>query len=179
MKYGMDDRKVVPYLPQNAKSISRELTFQEDVSNDVLLKDVLFLLSLCVDNRAKCYGLYGKGVTLKITFSDMKNITRSKAVMSCESAIEIYKEALQLFEQVKKRPIRLIGIGIYHLSTEYERQLSFDDYLSDTERTRQAELKEQFDILQRRYGLDFEGHLEQIYRWDTLHKTAEYMRKHS
>ena len=177
--FGMDDRKVVPYLPQNAKSISRELTFQEDVSNDVLLKDVLFLLSLCVDNRAKRYGLYGKGVTLKITFSDMKSITRSKAVMSCESAIEIYKEALQLFEQVKKRPIRLIGIGIYHLSTEYERQLSFDDYLSDTERTRQAELKEQFDILQRRYGLDFEGHLEQIYRWDTLHKTAEYMRKHS
>ena len=177
--FGMDDRKVVPYQPKNAKSISRELTFQEDVSNDVLLKDVLFLLSLCVDNRAKCYGLYGKGVTLKITFSDMKNITRSKAVMSCESAIEIYKEALQLFEQVKKRPIRLIGIGIYHLSTEYERQLSFDDYLSDTERTRQAELKEQFDILQRRYGLDFEGHLEQIYRWDTLHKTAEYMRKHS
>ena len=170
--FGMDDRKVVPYLPQNAKSISRELTFQEDVSNDVLLKDVLFLLSLCVDNRAKCYGLYGKGVTLKITFSDMKNITRSKAVMSCESAIEIYKEAVQLFEQVKKRSIRLIGIGIYHLSTEYERQLSFDDYLSDTERTRQAELKEQFDILQRRYGLDFEGHLEQIYRWDTLHKTA-------
>ena len=177
--FGMDNRKVVPYQPQNAKSISRELTFQEDVSNDVLLKDVLFLLSLCVDNRAKRYGLYGKGVTLKITFSDMKNITRSKTVMSCESAIEIYKEAVQLLEQVKKRPIRLIGIGIYHLSTEYERQLSFDDYLSDTERTREAELKEQFDTLQRRYGLDFEGHLEQIYRWDTLHKTAEYMRKHN
>ena len=177
--FGIDNRKVVPYQPQNAKSISRELTFQEDVSNDVLLKDVLFLLSLCVDNRAKRYGLYGKGVTLKITFSDMKNITRSKAVMSCESAIEIYKEAVQLLEQVKKRPIRLIGIGVYHLSTEYERQLSFDDYLSDTERTREAELKEQFDTLQRRYGLDFEGHLEQIYRWDTLHKTAEYMRKHS
>ncbi len=177
--FGIDNRKVVPYQPQNAKSISRELTFQEDVSNDVLLKDVLFLLSLCVDNRAKRYGLYGKGVTLKITFSDMKSITRSKAVMSCESAIEIYKEAVQLLEQVKKRPIRLIGIGVYHLSTEYERQLSFDDYLSDTERTREAELKEQFDTLQRRYGLDFEGHLEQIYRWDTLHKTAEYMRKHS
>ena len=107
--FGMDDRKVVPYQPKNAKSISRELTFQEDVSNDVLLKDVLFLLSLCVDNRAKRYGLYGKGVTLKITFSDMKNITRSKAVMSCESAIEIYKEAVQLLEQVKKRPIRLIA----------------------------------------------------------------------
>ena len=30
-----------------------------------------------------------------------------------------------------------------------------------------------------RYGLDFAGHLEQIYQTDTLHKTVEYMRKHS
>ena len=88
-------------------------------------------------------------------------------------------EAVQLFEQVDKRPIRLIGAGIYNLSTEYEKQLSFDDYLRDPSLTRQAELKEQFTRMRRRYGLDFEGHLEQIYRWDTLHRTAEYMRKHS
>lgn len=179
LAFGIDNRKVEPYLPQNAKSISRELTFQEDVTNEVLLKDILFLLSLCVENRAKRYGLYGKGVTLKITFSDMKRITRSKLVVSCDSAIEIYKEAVQLFELVEKRPIRLIGAGIYNLSTEYEKQLSFDDYLQDTSRTGESELKEQFDKMQCRYGLDFEGHLEQIYRWDTLHKTAEYMRKHS
>ena len=179
LAFGKDDRKVVPYLPENAKSISRELTFQEDVSNEVLLKDLLFLLSLCVEHRAKRYGLYGKGVTLKITFADMKSITRSKLTASCDSAIEIFKEAVQLFEQVDKRPIRLIGAGIYNLSTEYEKQLSFDDYLQDLSRTEATELKEQFDKMQRRYGLDFKGHLEQIYRWDTLHKTAEYMRKHS
>ena len=179
LAFGKDDRKVVPYLPENAKSISRELTFQEDVSNEVLLKDVLFLLSLCVEHHAKRYGLYGKGVTLKITFADMKSITRSKLTASCDSAIEIFKEAVQLFEQVDKRPIRLIGAGIYNLSTEYEKQLSFDDYLQDLSRTEATELKEQFDKMQRRYGLDFKGHLEQIYRWDTLHKTAEYMRKHS
>lgn len=179
LSFGIDNRKVEPYLPQNAKSISRELTFQEDVSNEVLLMDVLFLLSLCVENRAKRYGLYGKGVTLKITFADMKSITRSKLVASCDSAIEIYKEAVQLFEQVEKRPIRLIGVGIYNLSTEYEKQLSFDDYLKGTSLTQETELKEQFADMRHRYGLDFEGHLEQIYRWDTLHKTAEYMRKHS
>lgn len=179
LAFGIDNRKVEPYLPQNAKSISRELTFQEDVTNESLLKDVLFLLSLCVENRAKRYGLYGKGVNLKITFTDMKSITRSKTTSSCDSAIEIYKEAVQLFEQVEKRPIRLIGAGIYNLSTEYEKQLSFDDYLKDSNFTAEKELKEQFDNMQRRYGLDFEGHLEQIYHWDTLHKTAEYMRKHS
>ena len=179
LSFGIDNRKVEPYLPENAKSISRELTFQEDVTNDTLLKDVLFLLSLCVEHRAKRHGLYGKGVTLKITYADMKNITRSKAVVTCDCAIEIYKEAVQLFNQADKRPIRLIGVGIYNLSTEYEKQLSFDDYLSDKSRAQEAEFKEQFADMQRRYGLDFEGHLEEIYRWDTLHKTAEYMRKHS
>lgn len=179
LSFGIDHRKVEPYLPQNAKSISRELTFQEDVTNEILLRDVLFLLALCVEHRAKRYGLYGKGVTLKITYADMKSITRSKATSSSNSAIEIYKEAVQLFGQVEKRPIRLIGAGIYNLSTEYEKQLSFDDLLQDPSLAGEAELKEQFAVLQRRYGLDFEGHLEQIYRWDTLHKTAEYMRKHS
>lgn len=179
LSFGIDNRKVEPYLPENAKSISRELTFQEDVANDTLLKDVLFLLSLCVEHRAKRYSLYGKGVTLKITYADMKNITRSKAVVTCDCAIEIFKEAVQLFNQVDKRPIRLIGVGIYNLSKEYEKQLSFDDYLSDKSCAQEAEFKEQFAAMQRRYGLDFEGHLEEIYRWDTLHKTAEYMRKHS
>lgn len=179
LSQGIDNRKVEPYSPQNAKSISRELTFQEDVTNEVLLKDVLFLLSLCVENRANRYELYGKGVTLKLTFSDMKNITRSKIVPSCESAIEIYNEAVQLFDLVHKRPIRLIGVGIYNLSAEYEKQLSFDDYLTDTESVNRARLKEKFIELNKRYGLDFEGHLEQIFRWDTLHKTAEYMRKHN
>lgn len=178
LSQGIDNRKVEPYSPQNAKSISRELTFQEDVTNEVLLKDVLFLLSLCVENRANRYELYGKGVTLKLTFSDMKNITRSKIVPSCESAIEIYNEAVQLFDLVHKRPVRLIGVGIYNLSAEYEKQLSFDDYLTDTESVNRARLKEKFIELNKRYGLDFEGHLEQIFRWDTLHKTAEYMRKH-
>lgn len=45
---GMDDRKVTPYRPEDAKSIGREVTFQEDVNNYALLKDVLVVLALCV-----------------------------------------------------------------------------------------------------------------------------------
>ena len=32
--------------------------------------------------------------------------------------------------------------------------------------------------LEARYGLDFAGHLEDIYHGNTLHRTIEYMRKH-
>ena len=100
LSLGIDNRRVVPYLPQNAKSISRELTFQEDVSDDELIKDVMLLLALCVQRRAERYKLYGKGVTLKITYSDMKNITRSKLVLACENAMDIYREAVKLFDDM-------------------------------------------------------------------------------
>jgi DNA polymerase-4/DNA polymerase IV (DinB-like DNA polymerase) len=45
---GIDDRKVVAYKPEDAKSLSREVTFQEDVDKFDLLKDVLVLLALSV-----------------------------------------------------------------------------------------------------------------------------------
>ncbi len=175
---GIDNRKVTPYLPENAKSISRELTFQQDVADFTLLDDVLFLLALCVKNRARRHGLYGSGVTLKITYADMKSITRSKITADCNTAYEIYREASLLLGSVQKRPVRLIGVGIYHLSTEYVRQLSFDDYLEDKAQADTAALQAKLDALQQRYHLDFAGHLDQIYRGEILHKTAEYMRRH-
>ena len=75
---GIDDRKVTPYRPEDAKSISREVTFQKDVNDYDLLKDVLLLLALCVEYRAKRYGLHGNGVSLKLTYANMKGITRSR-----------------------------------------------------------------------------------------------------
>ena len=48
---GIDDRKVTPYRPEDAKSVSREITFQEDVDNYDLLDDVLVLIALSVERR--------------------------------------------------------------------------------------------------------------------------------
>ena len=178
LAFGIDDRKVTPYRPQDAKSIGREVTFQEDVRDFQLLKDVLVLLALCVERRAKRYGLYGNGVTLKLTYLDMKGITRSRLTSACNSAAAIWREAAELLEHVERRPVRLIGVSIYNLSGEEGRQLSFDDVLADAAARREEELNKLLDGLRARYGLDFAGHLEQIYQADTLHKTVEYMRKH-
>ena len=176
---GIDDRKVTPYRPEDAKSISREVTFQEDVSNYELLKDILVLLALCVERRAKRYQLHGNGVTLKLTYHDMKSITRSRKIPDCDNAVMIYREAADLLDNVEKRPVRLIGVGIYNLAGEEGRQLSLFDLLPDDGKTWDAEEMERLlGALQQRYGLDFAGHLDQIYHADTLHKTVEYMRKH-
>lgn len=176
--FGIDERKVTPYRPQDAKSIGREVTFQEDVEQFELLKDVLFLLALCVERRAKQYGLYGNGVTLKITYFDMKGITRSRLTSSCDCAVTIWQEAVRLLDNVEKRPVRLIGVSLYNLAGEEGRQLTLEDYFTDVRQSREAELKNMLDALQERYRLDFAGHLDQLDHMDTLYKTVEYMRKH-
>ena len=173
--FGIDNRKVEPYRPEDAKSIGRELTFQVDVTDFEFLKDVLFLLSLSVENRAKRVGLHGGGVSLKVTYADMKGITRSRTVPACDSAITIYRESVKMLDQIEKRPVRLIGTSIYNLSADSVRQLSFDDYLSDGN---EAEKRRLLDGLQDKYHLDFAGNVEKIYHGETLHRTAEYMRKH-
>lgn len=178
LAFGIDERKVTPYRPEDAKSIGREVTFQEDVSNYEFLKDVLVLLALCVENRAKKYRLHGNGVTLKLTYYDMKSISRSRKMSDCGNAALIYREAVDLLDNVDKRPVRLIGVGLYNLSGEEGRQLTLYDYISDAEQDRNKEVPRLLEAMQSRYHLDFEGHLNQIFQMDALHKTVEYMRKH-
>ena len=127
---GIDERKVVAYRPEDAKSISREVTFQEDVDDHELLRDVLVLLALSVEDRAGRHGLHGKGITLKLTYADMQSITRSKAVISADDAGTIYAETSAMLDQVEKRPVRLVGAGIYNLSGDEGRQMTLDDYMT-------------------------------------------------
>lgn len=175
---GIDERKVVAYRPEDAKSLSREVTFQEDVDSFELLSDVLVLLALSVEERAGRHRLHGKGVSLKLTYADMQSITRSKAVISADDAGTIYKEAVSMLDQVEKRPVRLVGAGIYNLSGDEGRQMTLDDYMEDAAAEKRQIIDRRLAELQERYGLDFAGHLEDIFHGGVLHKTIEYMRRH-
>ena len=174
---GIDDRKVIPYRPEDAKSISRELTFQEDVSDYEFIKHALLLLAISVERRAKRVGLHGKGVVLKLTYANMKSITRSKIIPDADYAITIYREAVRLLAQVQHEPVRLVGVGIYNLTSEEYEQLVLEGFEPELSRNPEEELNEELQRLQKIYQLDFAGHLEQIYHGETLYKTIEYMRK--
>ena len=178
LAFGMDDRRVSPYKPEDAKSISRELTFQADVEDYAFLKDVLLLLSISVERRASSVGLYGEGVTLKLTYSDMKSITRSKMVQKTRLAITIYEETVKLLEQVPRESVRLIGVGIYHLTGEGWKQLQLEGFFPDTESGKEEKTAAELERLRQKYGLDFAGNLSRIFQGETLYKTVEYMRKH-
>lgn len=178
LAFGIDNRKVTPYRPEDTKSVSREITFQEDVNNYDLLDDVLVLLAISVERRAKRTGLHAGGVTLKLTYSDMKNITRSRLLISADSAAVIYQETVKLLDQVEHRPVRLIGAGVYNLTPDAGRQMVLDDFIEETAEQRKMLIDRRLGEMQARYGLDFAANLEKIYTNDILHRTVEYMRKH-
>jgi DNA polymerase-4/DNA polymerase IV (DinB-like DNA polymerase) len=174
---GIDERKVVPYRPEDAKSISREMTFQEDVSDYEFLKHVLLLLSVSVERRAKRSGLHGGGVSLKLTYSDMKSITRSRILPYVDDAVTIYREAVRLLNQVQHRPVRLVGVGIYNLSKEVYQQLVLEGFREESSSSPRDELHKELLKLREIYHLDYSGHLDEIYKGETLYRTVEYMRK--
>ncbi len=178
LAFGTDDRRVSPYKPEDAKSISREITFQEDVGDFGLVEDVILLLSISVERRAARIGLYGEGVTVKLTYADMKSITRSRLIPSTRSAAIIREEAVKLLGQVPQKPVRLVGAGIYHLTGEYGRQMRIDDLLPEIREEQQRQMDAALLDLGRRYGLDFAGNLDKIFHGETLYRTIEYMRKH-
>ena len=176
--HGDDDRPVQPYRPEDAKSVGREVTFQENVRNYELLKDVLFLLALSVERRAGRYGLRGRGVTLKLTYTNMRTISRSRALSyATSSAITIHREALSLLDEVGRDPVRLVGVSLYNITDHEVGQIVMRDFLED-QTQQEAERQQLFAGLQRRYGLDFASNLDKIHRMETMHKTIEYMRKH-
>ncbi len=179
LAYGIDGRKVEPYRPEEAKSIGREVTFQKDVANYALLRDILILLALSVQHRAERVGLHGKGVTLKLTYADMKSITRSRAAYSTDSAVTIFHEAAAILDTVEQRPVRLIGVSLYNLSQEKNAQLTIENFFEPSADRQNDELQSLLNALSERYHLKFSENLDKLFEAETLHKTVEYMRRHS
>ena len=175
---GEDDRRVVAWRPEDAKSVSRELTFQQDVDDAAFLKEVLLLLALSVERRAERAGLFGGGVSLKLTYADMRSVTRSRTVPPTRAAAVIWRESAALLDRARPGPVRLIGAGLTRTTGENGRQMSFDDLLPEAAARREALVRGGLAELRRHYGLDFQANLERIFRGETLYRTVEYMRRH-
>lgn len=176
--FGEDDRKVTPYDPRGAKSIGREITFQEDVDSRPFLREVLLLLAMSVERRAAQVGLYGEGITLKITGADMRKTSRSSQVALTRSAWTIFQEAERLLDLSPGGAVRLVGVALTHLSGEENRQLRMEDIDPGMAEEEGEKLRGAVDGLSRHYGLDFAGNLDRIFHSDTLYRTIEYMRRH-
>lgn len=131
MASGNDDRRVV--ADGTAKSIGREHTFQTNITDVSVLEDTLLLLAGDVSFRAKRNGLWGKTVTLKIKFSNMKSITRAKTGDAVNSQKDIWSIAKELLRHQKiNESVRLVGVALSNLQNspdEEFRQMTLFDQL--------------------------------------------------
>jgi len=110
---GIDNREVRP--DRETKSVSAEDTFAEDESDvDVLLEEIEELAAIVV-KRLSNHKLKGRTITIKIKYSDFKQITRSSTLAYRTDDLKIITDvAKQLLLDTDRegKLVRLLGVGI-------------------------------------------------------------------
>ncbi len=126
----VDNREVNPDRIQ--KSIGTERTFSEDIINIENIYERTEQIAESLIERCKKAETYGKTITLKVKYSDFKQITRSKTVNNKIKSIETVMNLTdELFNEVDftYNPIRLIGLSVTQLDNQNNGeafQLSFE-----------------------------------------------------
>ncbi len=101
------------------KSMSHERTLERDICDPGEIHSVLLALSGMVARRLREKGVMGRTVTVKVRFSDFVTLTRSETIpRPTDSEHKIAKVAEELVWGAGSavRKIRLLGVGLSHLS---------------------------------------------------------------
>jgi len=147
---GLDDRAVI--TDSEAKSISHETTFDEDIGDREALLAVLLDLTEQVAIRLRDHQRYATTVQIKVRTADFKTVTRAHT-LRCATNItqEIWHTARSLLCNVLKKkpgPVRLLGVGATGLQESHNEQGD----LFDEDRGKQRELDSVADSINQRFG---------------------------
>lgn len=147
---GKDERAVVE--EREARSMSSEVTFERDVTEQEELYRTMMRLSEQVGRRLRKAKLVGRTVRIKIRWPDFTTITRQvKLSQPTDQDGEILQAALRLFKRAwrKGRAVRLMGVGMTDLGHPM-RQLTLFDRTWEQD----ARLLKAIDNIRARYGGD-------------------------
>ncbi len=114
---GVDNRAVKP--DRIRKSIGKERTFPDDVSDLAWIRSFLEELSETVSASMKKLDAAGKTVTLKVRYKNFETVTRSSSLNTyTNSAEDISSIAIQLLDETEagRRDVRLLGITLSNLN---------------------------------------------------------------
>jgi DNA polymerase-4 len=146
------------YLQSERKSISKETTFEEDISDGKILRETLHWAAQEVGFIARQEGRKGSVVTLKIRFRGFETHTRSRKLsMPTAADMAIFQQAWDLYqiEPWSGRPVRLIGLGIsgWDKKTSVEpKQGDLFDEINPNSDNRQDRLYETLDEVSEKFG---------------------------
>lgn len=112
---GMDESPVVGH--RRRKSISREKTFQRDITDPLLLHSTLDKLSRSVTGRLRQYHYQTSGVSVKLRFADFETLTRSQTLkVSSDDLVVIQTAVRHCFSRIViNKPVRLLGVRLDRL----------------------------------------------------------------
>lgn len=149
---GQDDRPVTP--DSEARSISAEQTFAQDVSDLDELRRVLLDEVEHVARRLRRHGLSARTITLKLRYGDFTTLTRSATEAEPSDLTEVlWSRAQKVFAQWARRApgaLRLLGFGASNFRRRGDgSQLPlFEDPLH----ARQRQLDHTVDAIADRFG---------------------------
>jgi len=112
---GEDDRPVEPNRP--SKSSSSENTYAEDITDLERIRHEIAQMARSNALWLGRRGLAARTVTIKMRYDDFTTITRSHSRPATSDPDEIVRRAVALIEKTEagRRPVRLLGAGVYNL----------------------------------------------------------------
>jgi DNA polymerase IV len=149
---GWDSRPVHDREPE--KSISNEHTYDENQSDRELHHQTLLRLSEKVGRRLRASENWASCIQLKIRNASFQTYTRQKQLgLSIRSDREIFETIWGLFEKFDPPwPVRLLGVGVSHLSEIPRGGSAQLDLFSPSPRPQAAKLDEVVDRLRNQFG---------------------------
>ena len=152
---GIDQRPVV--TEREAKSISQETTFAQDVVDTETLRRALRQQAAEVGIRLRRNSLAARTITVKLRWADFTTRTRQTTVSQpLDDDDEISRIALDLLTSLRPggTAVRLIGVGCSGLVPAV-RQMSIFDLPADAEtQAKKEQLNEAVQMLRKRFGAD-------------------------
>ncbi len=152
---GMDDREVEPR--QEAKSVSHEVTFEQDLTNRERCHEVLLQLSGLVGRRLRNSDLRGRVMRLKLRDPDFTTCTRQKKLSEATDDDQvIYCTVRGLFDVARERmaPVRLLGVAVADLCATDAGDSTDPGGLFTVPNTDQDRLLQAMDKIRNRFGED-------------------------
>jgi len=145
---GEDDREVM--ASRADKSLSREVTFDQDISNPRELMAELQRQVESVTGRLRSQGLLARTIQIKVRDPQFRTVTRSRSLAVPTTSTElVFKQARNLLQiwlqQHANTPVRLLGIGVTGLEEPDARGIEYDS-------AAQKALDKTVDEINRRYG---------------------------
>lgn len=140
-----------------AKSISKEVTYQKDMTDPKDMLSTLHLLCRSLSRSLLKHHFFAQTVTLKIKYQDLtlntRSLTPGGAIQSAQALYEV-AESLLLKAPLKK-PVRLLGVGTSHFTSAPIYQLTIEegDALYEQEKKREK-LSRSLSSLYDKYGRD-------------------------